>query len=85
MDDASYIQFVKPFVKLDLSDFLLSNFGTLVLLFKNQISYADELNNLISEQFLVESMEINFEAKQILDANQDVIVSFKNELLKIHD
>lgn len=85
MDDASYIQFVKPFVKLDLSDFLLSNFGTLVLLFKNQISYADELNNLISEQFLVESMEINFEAKQILDANQDVIVSLKNELLKIQD
>jgi len=50
MTDDEYLKFVKPFVNVDISK--LNNQELALLTFKNQISYADELNNLLNEYFL---------------------------------
>ena len=52
MDDNSYLQFVKPFIKIDLNKITTAdNHDMLLLMFKSQISAADELNTLIPATF----------------------------------
>jgi nondiscriminating glutamyl-tRNA synthetase len=50
MSDEDFLKFAKPFVKVNL-DF--TKFADLVILtFKNYITYADELNQLITTNFI---------------------------------
>ncbi|MDE5617799.1 MAG: glutamate--tRNA ligase [Ureaplasma sp.] len=83
MNDLEYLSFIKPFVKFKLNDFLKDNFDTLALLFKNQISYADELNSLFSEFFTDSSAELNDEMRQIILENKNVVECFKNKIKNI--
>lgn len=83
MSDSDYLKFVKPFIKLELNEFLNTNFDILALLFKNQISYADELNNLFSEFFVNPNNELNGEMKQIIIENKDVVDCFKEKIANI--
>ena len=80
MDKEEYLSFVKPFVNVELSDFLKSNIDTLLLLFKDQISYASQVNGLIQELFGSKELILNDEMKEILTKNKDVILAFQNEL-----
>ncbi len=50
MSDTAFVSFSKSFVTLDLG-FLKSKENEIILLFKNQISYAKQLNELIEETF----------------------------------
>lgn len=83
MSNEDYVNFVKPFIKLPLSLFLKEHLDELVLLFKNQISYAAELNDLISEQFINNSLTLTAETENILANNYDVIKALQSELSKI--
>ncbi|MDE6477491.1 MAG: hypothetical protein K2L48_04940 [Mycoplasmoidaceae bacterium] len=51
MDDNQYLYFVKKFVKIDPSLFP-NHFDNVLLTFKPQISYAEEINGLITDTFL---------------------------------
>ncbi len=85
MPESEYLKFIKPFIKLELDEFLKSNFDMLALLFKNQISYADELNDLISEFFINSKSSINDEMRQIIIENSDVVESFKEKISNIKE
>lgn len=50
MSDTAFISFVQPFVTVDLN-FLENKKNDIILLFKNQISYAKQLNDLIVKTF----------------------------------
>lgn len=83
MDDQKFLSFCKPFIKLNLSDFLTKNINEILLLFKNQISYADELNDLIKEYILKDSCSLTNEELTIIEKNQDVIKAFYNFIKNI--
>ncbi|BAC44822.1 glutamate--tRNA ligase [Malacoplasma penetrans] len=50
MSDSAFISFAKPFITIDLG-FLKGNENDVILLFKNQIAYAKQINDLIDETF----------------------------------
>ncbi|MDE5545476.1 MAG: glutamate--tRNA ligase [Malacoplasma sp.] len=50
MSDTAFVSFSKSFVNIDLN-FLKNKENEIILLFKNQISYAKQLNELIEETF----------------------------------
>ncbi len=52
MDDKKYISFVKPFIQFSNKRYLEVQ-DECLLLFKNQISYAKELNKLLEELFTI--------------------------------
>lgn len=52
MSDTAFISFAKPFVTYDLG-FLKPKENDVILLFKNQISYAKQINDLIEQTFFV--------------------------------
>lgn len=70
IDDEQYIKFVSPFVTIDLKQ-LESKKVEILLLFKNQICCAHELNSLITDTFFNQENKNNF--------NNDII---KASLLK---
>lgn len=85
MTNDEYLVFVKPFIKVDLPVLLQNSLDDLLLLFKNQISYADQLNDLIKEYFLEDhKLDLDAETLALVKANTDVIETFKvkiNELI----
>jgi glutamyl/glutaminyl-tRNA synthetase len=52
MEQNEYLQFVKKFIAIDITQ-LGSKYDEALLIFKNQISYATELNKLITDLFFV--------------------------------
>lgn len=50
MSDCAFVSFVKLFITIDLGD-LKDKVNEIVLLFKNRIHFAKEINNLIEENF----------------------------------
>lgn len=50
MSDTGFISFAKPFITIDLG-FLKSKENDVILLFKNQISFAKQINELIEQTF----------------------------------
>lgn len=86
ISDDQYLKFVKKFINIDLSDFLKNNIDTLLLLFKNQISYAQQINELISKYFYINHLqELTNESKTIIENNKDVIVLFKEKISNTND
>jgi glutamyl/glutaminyl-tRNA synthetase len=64
MSDEKYLEFVKPFVNVDLS--FTGEKDLALLTFKKQIAYASQLNDLIKEYFI----DINFDSvDKILETN----------------
>lgn len=84
MSNVLYLSFVEPFVNVDLSIFK-ENKNDVLLLFKNQISYAKQLNELINDLFfnqekleniklyLKEFKDVMKLAKIILDKFNDIL------------
>lgn len=83
ISNEQYLTFVKPFITIELSSFLKNNLDELLLLFKNQISYATQLNEIIEEYFINNSVELSNEAKEIIANNLDVVNSFKDKITNI--
>lgn len=80
MDEEKYLYFVKPFIELDkLNSWLVQHIDSILLLFKNQISYATQLNELINEHFLTE-YTLSQEELTIINNNLDVVNLFKNKI-----
>jgi glutamyl/glutaminyl-tRNA synthetase len=64
MSESSYLEFVKPFININLSFTKLPDLA--LLTFKKQISCAFELNNLVKETFI----DLDFsQIDQILNQN----------------
>ncbi|WP_353290113.1 glutamate--tRNA ligase [Ureaplasma ceti] len=84
MDAEQYLAFVKPWVlnneNANLSDQLKDNLDMVLMLFKDQISYADEINKLIQEYFGLKELELSDEMKEILIANKDAVMAFRDAL-----
>lgn len=80
MSNEEYLNFVKPFIKVDLDDFKKAHLDQLLLLFKNQISYATEINDLINEFFGEKTLNLNDEMLEILTNNKDVVECFSKLL-----
>lgn len=80
MTDATFLVFVNPFITLDLGE-LQKHKNDCILLFKNQISYAKQLNGLIEETFLSKK-----DLKKLVKDNQSFVdketIKFINEFIK---
>lgn len=84
MNDNDYLEFVKPFIKVTLPTLLQDSLNDLLLLFKNQISYADQLNDLIQEYFLTKyELNLDEDTLTLIKNNQDVIITFKEKIAKL--
>ncbi len=80
-DEQEYLAFVKKFVEPELINlFDKQILDQVLLLFKNQISYAKDLNALIKEYF-VDEHQISDEEKEILTTHTDVTKIF-SDLIK---
>ncbi len=82
MDDSKYLSFVKDFVSYD-NEIISKNKDECLLVFKNQISYAKELDSLLEETF--SNKEIT--RKEIIDSklfeNKEIINSLELLLKKL--
>lgn len=58
LDDQTYINFVKKFISFDVSIFD-NKLSDVLLLFKKQISYAQQINELVNETFLSNTHDKN--------------------------
>ena len=78
MDNDSYLNFVLPFINTkNCSSWIQNHISSVALLFKNQISYADQINDLISEYF-INTHSLNNEEMEIIQNNIDVVNKFKS-------
>ena len=83
MSENEYLLFVKPFIDQSiLTNNLISNLDMLLLIFKNQISYASQLNTLINDQFL-SNHELNSNEIEIINNNLDVVDLFDENISKL--
>jgi glutamyl/glutaminyl-tRNA synthetase len=73
LDDVTYIKFVKKFIDFDTSYFG-DKLTDVLLLFKKQISYAQQLNELITTTF--------FNTNLVKNINSTLLNAFKNEIQK---
>lgn len=88
MPKEEYIEFVKPWILKEsnlaiLNQHLLDNLDMLLMLFKEQISYADELSNLLVEYFGTKELNLDDEMRQIILENKDVVLTFRDLLCEI--
>lgn len=74
ISDTAFISYVEPFVTIDLN-YLKDKKNEVILLFKNQISYAKQLNDLINKTF--------FEKKKLNDFNKKFDFISDKETLKM--
>lgn len=74
MSDTAFISFAQPFISIDLGD-LQPKRNDIFLLFKNQISYAKQLNELIQKTF--------FEEGKIKDFKKKYPFVFEKETIKM--
>lgn len=82
MSNVLYLSFVEPFVNVDLSVFN-KNKNEVLLLFKNQISYAKQLNELINNLFFNEEKLTNIkvylkEFRDMLNFAKIIFDKFEN-------
>ena len=82
MSDTAFISFVQPFITVDLWN-LADKRNDIILLFKNQISYAKQLNDLITKTFFVETKFKDFKKKFEFISSEDSIKMIKMFAKKI--
>ncbi|MDE5553448.1 MAG: glutamate--tRNA ligase [Malacoplasma sp.] len=80
MSDTAFLVFVSPFITIDFGE-LVKHKNDCILLFKNQISYAKELNSLIRETFF-SNKKLDVLAKENPDFANKETVKFINEFIK---
>lgn len=74
ISDSSFLAFVEPFITLNL-DVFKENKNMVILLFKNQISYAKQINELIEDVF--------FSKKTLKYFKKDFKFVFEKESIKL--
>lgn len=81
LSDEQYLLFVKPFLKISL-DKWQNNLDTILLMFKSQLQYASQLNDLITQTFCLDYDESVY--RRIID--EVGIESFKKclQVFKTH-
>jgi glutamyl/glutaminyl-tRNA synthetase len=87
MDEQAYLQFVKPFITIDLNSFN-NKIDELLLIFKSQLSYAEEINKLITDTFLsTDFNQLSPEMHSIVksDASQKNLAALKQILTALHE
>ncbi|XQP55833.1 MAG: glutamate--tRNA ligase [Mycoplasmoidaceae bacterium] len=84
-DDNKYLTFVKKFINLDFGQFKNKE-DDILLLFKKQISYAQELNQLVTDTFL-KPIDTSKEFRMTLanDVWQKTLHAFSNTISKAGD
>lgn len=84
MSDSTFISFTQPFLTVDLN-YLQDKKNDIILLFKNQISYGKQINELINKTFFTEEKMKDFKKKfEFLEEKEtiDLVHAF---LKKIHE
>lgn len=80
-----YLLFVYPFI----NEFYKTNFNNLIndvlLLFKQQISSASELNLLIENYFFNFNNDLNLDELEIIKNAKNLILEFKNQILNLNE
>ncbi|MGL4358181.1 MAG: hypothetical protein ACRCSY_05725 [Cetobacterium sp.] len=87
MDEIEYIDFVTPFVNVESSLFK-KNHNFCLLMFKDQISYASELNNLIGDLFDIDKITKKSATEILNKYGKDTIKTvndFRLNIKKIED
>lgn len=82
MSDTAFLSFVQPFVTVDLTVFDDKK-NDVILLFKNQIAYAKQINELINKTFFEEKKINTFKKKFDFLLNKDIIKMIHIFLKKI--
>lgn len=78
LDDNTYINFVKKFITFD-KDIFKDKINEVLLLFKKQISYAQQINDLVHSTFLSNTYIKNIDPKILNSLKQNIIA--QNNLL----
>ncbi|MGL5591340.1 MAG: glutamate--tRNA ligase [Mycoplasmoidaceae bacterium] len=87
MDEIEYIDFVSPFVNIE-SNLFKKNHNFCILMFKDQISYASELNTLIGDLFNIDKITKKVATEIVNDYGIDTIKTvndFRLNIKKIED
>ena len=85
LDDQAYLKFVDKFVTIDFKQYA-NRKNDILLLFKKQINYAKQLNDLINETFLTERDVSDDLLKQLANpAWQKTLHAFHANLAKAND
>lgn len=85
LDDEKYLEFIRPFLTLDVSDKSKEWVDKLLLIYKDHLSYGKEINDLVGI-FFNEEITISKENKEFLNSDENipkVIKAYKEEIEKI--
>ncbi|MCQ2956371.1 MAG: hypothetical protein MJ233_00400 [Mycoplasmoidaceae bacterium] len=85
MEEKQYLNFVNKFVTVDFGEFANKK-DEIILLFKKQISYAQQLNDFITQTFLTPiNFDKDFRMKLAGDIFQKTLHAFSELLNKINE
>jgi len=87
LSDEDYLNFVKPFLKFDVSDKPEEWVNKLLLIYKDHISYGNEINEVV-KIFFNDEINISEENQEFLNSDENipvVINAYKQELSNITD
>jgi len=85
LSDEDYLKFVKPFLTYDVSDKSEEWVNKLLLIYKDHLSYGNEINELVGI-FFNDEINISRENQEFLNSDENiplVISAYKNELSNI--
>ncbi len=87
MNDEDYLNWVKKYFTLDVSNKSEEWINTFLLTYKKHISYGKEINEFGSE-FLTDKYEIDDEAKEFMNSDPiipEVVKAYRNEIEPLND
>ncbi|SYV95802.1 Glutamate--tRNA ligase [Mycoplasmoides gallisepticum] len=93
MDDVMYLAFIKPYVDLNEYDEIKTKVNEICLMFKNQLQYGYQINEIIKESFVPHVGLSNLDQADLdfLKSNpnyRQLLISFKekiNQLDQVND
>ncbi len=87
LSDEDYLKFVRPFLRLDVSDKTPEWVDRLLLIYKDHLSYGKEINDLVGI-FFNDEINISKENAEFLQSDENiplVIKTYKEELESLSD
>jgi len=85
LSDEDYLKFIKPFLKLDVSEKSDEWINKLLLIYKEHLSYGNEINELV-DIFFNDEISISEESQEFLNSDENipvVINAYKEEFSKL--
>ena len=87
MSDEQYLSFVKPFIKFDINKITnVANQDLLLLTFKPQLSYAEQISELVNDIFgNIDLLNINNNLLDFMktDSSITVLKALQNKLISV--